>query len=236
MNGTLRIIPVRDRQPPKDCIFMKLEIFVNGPLQCNAFVLFNEGSSSALIIDPGQNSDEIMSFLEKRKLKPVKLIHTHGHIDHIGASRKIKDQLGIPIYLHEADKELYENIHLQAFMLDQKTEDPSSVDVFLKDGDFILCPELSSEPLFRVLHTPGHSQGSVCFYSEILGTPILISGDTLFRESVGRTDLPGGNSRLIVPSIKNKLLSLPPQAIVYPGHGPSTTLEHERDNNYFLTR
>lgn len=215
---------------------MKFEIFVNGPLQCNTFVVFNKKSPSALIIDPGQNSDEIMGFLKERNLKPVMLVHTHGHIDHIGASRKIKDQLGIPIYLHEADKELYENIHLQAFMLDQKTEDPSSVDVFLKDGDLIQCSELSPEPLFRVLHTPGHSQGSVCFYSEIFGKPVLMSGDTLFRESVGRTDLPGGNSRLIVPSIKNKLLSLPPQTIVYPGHGPSTTLEHERDNNYFLLR
>lgn len=215
---------------------MKFEIFVNGPLQCNAFVIFNEGSSSALIIDPGQESHEILGFLEKRKLKPVMLFHTHAHIDHIGASRNLKDTLGIPIYLHEADKELYVNIHLQAFMLDTKTEDPASVDVFLKDGDPVICRELSEEPLFRIIHTPGHSQGSVCFYSEVFGKPLLISGDTLFRESVGRTDLPGGDSRLIVPSIKNKLLSLPPQTIVYPGHGPSTTLEHERDNNYFLTR
>lgn len=215
---------------------MKFEIFVNGPLQCNAFVIYNEGNSSALIIDPGQESGAIMGFLEKRNLKPVMLFHTHAHIDHIGASRKIKDQLGIPIYLHEGDRELYVNIHLQAFMLDSKTEDPASVDVFLKDGDSVLCRELSEEPLFRVIHTPGHSQGSVCYYSEIFGNPLLISGDTLFRESVGRTDLPGGNPRLIVPSIKNKLLLLPPQTRVYPGHGPSTTLEHERDNNYFLAR
>ena len=144
--------------------------------------------------------------------------------------------LGIPLYLHEGDKELYANIHLQAFMLDAKTKDPASVDVFFRDGDPVICRELSEEPIFRVIHTPGHSQGSVCFYSEVFGKPFLISGDTLFRESVGRTDLPGGNSRLIVPSIKNKLLTLPPETMVYPGHGPSTTLEHERENNYFLTR
>lgn len=215
---------------------MKFEIFVNGPLQCNAFVIFNEGSSNALIIDPGQEPDEILGFLEKKKLKPLMLFHTHAHIDHIGASRKLKDLLGVPIYLHEGDRELYENIHMQAFMLDAKAEDPASVDVFLKDGDQVVCRELSEKPLFRVIHTPGHSQGSVCYYSEIFGKPVLISGDTLFRESVGRTDLPGGNPHLIVPSIRNKLLTLPPETLVYPGHGPSTTLEYERDHNYFLTR
>ncbi len=204
------------------------EILPVGPLQCNCSILGDEETREAIVVDPGDEIEEIRKILDSHQLRVKAIIITHGHIDHIGGAAKLKKETGAPVYMNENDLPLRDQLAMQAGWLGIPTPDKPEIDVPLRDGDTIA---LSQAP-FHVLLTPGHTQGSVSLH--LPSENKLIAGDTLFRDSIGRTDLPGGNSRQILVSIKDKLLTLDDSVVVIPGHGPETTIGREREHNYFL--
>ena len=204
------------------------EILPVGMLQCNCSIFGDETSKEAIVIDPGDDIADIEAVLARHGLRCKAIIITHAHIDHIGGAEKLKRSTGAPVYMNMADQELYDHLDVQAQWLRMETPEQTEIDVPTRDGDTIM---LAGEPL-QVLHTPGHTQGSLCLW--LPSQAKLIAGDTLFRESVGRTDLPGGNSRQIVASIREKLFALPDATNVYPGHGPATTIAHEKERNPFV--
>ena len=204
------------------------EILPVGMLQCNCSIFGDEASHEALVIDPGDNIEEIQAVLARHALKVTAIVITHAHIDHIGGAAKLKAATGAPVYMNENDQELYDHLDVQASWLGMETPQKVSIDVNAKDGDSVA---LGGEA-FHVLHTPGHTQGSISLW--IPAENKLIAGDTLFRDSIGRTDLPGGNERQILQSIHDKLLPLPEEVTVVPGHGPNTTIGREKTRNPFL--
>ena len=214
------------------------EIFPVGILQCNCSILGDEASRTAIVVDPGDNIEHILDILEQHHLRVAYIVITHAHVDHIGGAKQLKDLTGAPVYLNERDLEIYGMISEQARWIGIPPPEKTSIDVLLRDGDVIECGAIQG----TVLHTPGHTQGSVCLSiadgadpSAPLGTGHkLLAGDTLFRDSIGRTDLPGGNYPQIIRSIHEKLLPLDDATIVVPGHGPLTTIGRERERNPFL--
>jgi glyoxylase-like metal-dependent hydrolase (beta-lactamase superfamily II) len=206
-----------------------LETFPVGPLQCNCSILGDPATGKALVVDPGDDADEILRRLASHGLTAAALVHTHAHFDHVGATRKVSEATKAPIHLHEADLFLYENLAMQGAAFGFEFDDVLPVSRFLKNGD-VVGP---SGAQVEVLHTPGHTPGSICFS---LGgrNPVLFSGDTLFQRSIGRTDLWGGDVRAIERSIKTRLYTLPEGTIVIPGHGPETTIGEERAENPFV--
>jgi hydroxyacylglutathione hydrolase len=208
------------------------EILPVGWLQCNCSILGDETTHEAIVVDPGDEIDEILTILGRHQLRVKYIVITHAHIDHIGGAKKLKELTGAPVYMNEQDLELYRHLEQQAAMIGVPAPDTTSIDVLLRDADEIRCGEIRA----GVLHTPGHTQGSICLLLEDNGKKKLLAGDTLFRESIGRTDLPGGNFRQILESLKDKLLALDDTTIVVPGHGPLTTIGHEREWNPFLER
>jgi glyoxylase-like metal-dependent hydrolase (beta-lactamase superfamily II) len=207
------------------------EILAVGPLQCNCHILADQATKEAVIIDPGNDADAILRGVQG--LKVVALLHTHCHFDHMTATRKVREATGAEILIHASDKALYDNLAGQVAGFGRmfgaelgKIEDPLPVARFLKDGDRIAF----GKHALRVIHTPGHTQGSCCFHAE----GIVFSGDTLFRRGIGRTDLPGGDPRQEGESIRAKLYTLDPETMVYPGHGPATSIEEERVENPFV--
>jgi glyoxylase-like metal-dependent hydrolase (beta-lactamase superfamily II) len=207
------------------------EILAVGPLQCNCHILADKASKEAVIIDPGDDADEILRRVEGYKVRA--LLHTHCHFDHMTATRKVSEATGAEILIHKSDKALYDALAGQYAILGRRfgltlptPEDPLPVKRFLKDGDRI---EFGRHAL-KVLATPGHTQGSCCFHMDGL----LLSGDTLFCRGIGRTDLPGGDPEQEIESIRTKLFTLDPETIVYPGHGPETRIEEERAENPFV--
>jgi glyoxylase-like metal-dependent hydrolase (beta-lactamase superfamily II) len=204
------------------------EIIPVGQLQCNCSIFGDEQSREALVIDPGDDVGEIQAVLARHNLRVKAIVITHAHIDHIGGAHKLKAATGAPVYMNEKDHELYEHLDEQAAWLGVTPPERTEIDVPLHDGDLLMLGNAE----FNVLHTPGHTQGSVSLW--IPAENKLIAGDTLFRDSIGRTDLPGGDGRQILHSIRDKLLSLPDNAIVYPGHGDETTIGREKQFNYFL--
>ena len=208
---------------------INVDVLAQGPFSCNAIVVWNSDNKKALIFDAGGDV-AIKSFVEQNKLKVEKLIHTHAHLDHISTSNELSKLWDAPIVMHKESVEMYQGIEDQANMFMLKVPPPGKADETFSDGDSVRLDDLE----FKVLHTPGHSPGSSCFYTEQLGTPLLISGDTLFRSSIGRTDLPGGDYNQIISSLKNKLAPLPKETRVIPGHGPETTIGYEVDHNPYL--
>lgn len=204
------------------------EILPVGPLQCNCSIFGDEHSREALVIDPGDEIGEIQAILDRHELQVNGIIITHAHIDHIGGAAKLKELSGAPVYMNENDMELRAQLDVQAGWVGMEPPGQPEIDVMVRDGDVVT---LAEQPL-HVFHTPGHTQGSISLH--VPSENKLIAGDTLFRDSIGRTDLPGGNSRQILVSIKEKLLPLDDSVVVIPGHGPVTTIGREREMNYFL--
>jgi glyoxylase-like metal-dependent hydrolase (beta-lactamase superfamily II) len=156
------------------------------------------------------------------------IVITHAHIDHIGGARKLKDSTGAPVWMNENDQVLYDHLDMQAAWLGVAPPQRTSVDTSAREGDRLTLGSTD----FHVFHTPGHTEGSLCLWIPSEGK--LVAGDTLFRESIGRTDLPGGDYRKIISSIHQKLLVLPEETIVIPGHGAPTTIGHEKERNPFI--
>jgi hydroxyacylglutathione hydrolase len=207
---------------------MILETFPVGLLQCNCTILGDEEAHEAIVIDPGDEVGRILRRLTELGLKLKQILITHAHIDHIGGALKLKKLTGAPIFLNQADLELVKMMAAQAAWVGVATPETAPPDESLAEG---MTVGLSRYPA-QVLHTPGHTQGSVCLHFVPLN--LLFAGDTLFAGSIGRTDLPGGNFAQIMDSIQARLLPLPSETKVIPGHGPATTIAEERESNPFL--
>lgn len=206
---------------------MKYEYVVVGALETNCYLVYCEESRACAVIDPGAEPEKIIATVADLELKPVVVLNTHGHVDHIGANSDIVRKYAVPLAIHGADAEMLkvsDYIEL-SLLLGAKNSPPP--DRLLSDGDEIAVGRTS----LRVVHTPGHSPGSVGF----VHGGVLFSGDTLFCGGVGRTDLPGGSWKDIERSIRERILGLPGETVVLPGHGPRTTVEKERVSNPFLT-
>ncbi|MDH4270483.1 MAG: MBL fold metallo-hydrolase [Candidatus Aminicenantes bacterium] len=205
---------------------IKYALAVVGPLDTNCYLVYCSETLDCAIIDPGAEAERIFPLIYELGLGPSLLLNTHGHLDHIGANRDVKEKFAVSLCIHGLDKPLLEH-DLQSelsFFLGAKESPPP--DHLLQDEETITI----GRSTLRVVHTPGHTPGSVSF----LGDGILFSGDTLFNGGVGRTDLPGGSTRDLETSIRTRILTLPPETIVLPGHGPWTTVGEEKDSNPFL--
>jgi glyoxylase-like metal-dependent hydrolase (beta-lactamase superfamily II) len=207
------------------------EILPVGMLQCNCSIFGDEQTKEAVVIDPGDNIDRILAILEKRGLKVKAIIITHAHIDHVGGAAKLKAATGAPVFMNEDDIPLYDQLDVQAHWLNMQTPTRTKIDVSAREGEAITIGENGAHR-FEILHTPGHTQGSISVW--IPSQNKLVAGDTLFRDSIGRTDLPGGDSKQILHSIADKLLVLPEQTTVVTGHGAGTTIGREKERNPFL--
>jgi glyoxylase-like metal-dependent hydrolase (beta-lactamase superfamily II) len=207
---------------------MILETFPVGPLQCNCTLLGDEEAGEAIVIDPGDEVGRIQRRLTELGLKLKQILITHAHIDHVGGALKLKRLTGAPIFLNENDLPQLNIMAEQAAWVGVPTPETAPPDESLTEGMLV---GLDRYPA-KVIHTPGHTQGSVCLHFAPL--KMVIAGDTLFAGSIGRTDLPGGNPHQIIDSIETRLLALPNETKVLPGHGPATTIGEERRNNPFL--
>jgi hydroxyacylglutathione hydrolase len=205
------------------------EILPVGMLQCNCSILGDETSGEAIVVDPGDDIPRIVKLLEKHHLTVKQILITHAHIDHIAGAARLKQLTGAPILYNPRDLPLVQMMDVQATWLGMPTPEVHAPDDALEDGRVIAITGLRG----NILATPGHTQGSVCLH--LPTQQLLLAGDTLFAGSVGRTDLPGGDTRTLIRSIHDKLLTLPDTTIVVPGHGPNTTIGVERESNPFLT-
>jgi glyoxylase-like metal-dependent hydrolase (beta-lactamase superfamily II) len=204
------------------------EILAVGPLACNCSIFGDERSREAIVIDPGDDVADILACLARHNLRVKAIVITHAHIDHIGGAAKLKTSTGAPVYMNANDRGLYDHLDTQASWLAMETPERTAIDADARDGDCLAVGPTA----FTVLATPGHTRGSISLW--IPAEQKLVAGDTLFRESIGRTDLPGGDGREILRSIRDKLFPLPDDAVVVPGHGPLTTMGHEKERNPFL--
>jgi glyoxylase-like metal-dependent hydrolase (beta-lactamase superfamily II) len=207
---------------------MILETFPVGPLACNCTILGDEEAGEAIVIDPGDEVSRIHRRLTALGLKLKQILVTHAHIDHVGGALRLKRLTGAPILLNENDLPLLKMMAMQAGWLGLETPETAAPDASLDDGQRVGLEHYPAQ----VIQTPGHTQGSICLHFAPL--KMVIAGDTLFAGSIGRTDLPGGNSRQIIDSIETRLLALPDDTKVLPGHGPATTIGQERASNPFL--
>ena len=206
------------------------EIIPVGPLQCNCSILGDESTHEGMVIDPGDNIDEIVALIQKHNLQIKKIVVTHAHIDHVGGAMKLKKITGAPVLLNQNDLALLKMLDVQAAWIGVAPPGDVHVDENPSSGDSIQSGSLKAQ----VLHTPGHTEGSICLYFE--PDKKLIAGDTLFAGSIGRTDLPGGSYKKILNSLHETVLALPDDTVVVPGHGPLTTIGNERETNPFLVK
>lgn len=207
---------------------MICESLAVGPLEVNCFILGCEETRQGVIVDAGGDAEEIIAAVERLELAIVHIINTHGHFDHIGANRAVKERFGADLLIHNADVPMLGRAADIARAYGIPGENSPPADTFLADG-----MEISfGKQRMTVLHTPGHTPGGCCFYIE--AEKKVITGDTLFADSIGRTDLPGGSHPQLLESVRAKLFTLPDDVVAYPGHGPETTIGHEkRFNPYF---
>lgn len=200
---------------------------VVGLFRANCYIIGSRQTGEAICFDPGDEVDEITALAREMRVKITKIVCSHGHLDHIMAVRALKEETGAPFLLHQSDLEIARRLPESALRLLSRNElPPPDPDAFMSEGDDVEIPGLS----MKVLHTPGHTPGSICLY----GGGMLFSGDTLFQGSVGRTDMPGGSMPQLMDSIVSKLLQLPDDTIVRPGHMDQTTLGAERRGNPFV--
>ena len=207
-----------------------IDSFAVGPLGCNCTIVGDPNRREAVIVDPGDEPDRILEALAGSGFRPVALVHTHAHFDHVGCSALLKRITGAPIFMHAGDRPLYQKLTEQGKPFGITLDEPGIIDRLLADGDRVAC---GSEEL-QVIHTPGHTPGSLCFRMPGENGDVLFSGDTLFRRSIGRTDLWGGSTPQILDSIKRRLLTLPGGLRVIPGHGAETTIAEEGKRNPFV--
>lgn len=204
---------------------MIIKRLVVGPLEENTYIIGDENTRQAIVIDPGDEPDRILDLVKNDGLEVNAIICTHAHFDHVGASSEIKDATGAKILMHKDDLESYSLAKDQAAFWGYSVDDLPQPDGFIDEGDEIKVGDLR----FRVMHTPGHSLGGICLYGE----GIAITGDTIFQGSVGRTDFPGGSIDKLKESFK-RLLALPEETKILSGHGPETTVGIERKTNFFV--
>lgn len=209
-----------------------IKAFVFSPIQENTYVLYNE-AGGAILIDPGcyfsQERDELAAFLAHSKLQPESLLNTHGHLDHIFGNKWAAEQFGLQPHIHPFEQPVLDRAAASGLMWNLPFAQYSGTYSWLQEGQEI---RLGTDVL-QVIFTPGHSPGHVCFYCAKQG--FVIGGDVLFRESIGRTDLPGGNHNQLLQTIRQQLFVLPDETVVYSGHGQPTTIGHEKSFNPFLT-
>ncbi len=212
------------------------EILPVGLLQCNCSVVGDREAREAIVIDPGDEVERILEIIARHDLKVRAIVNTHAHIDHVGGLRKMQQFTAAPVLMHPDDLELYRRLDIQAAWIGLRAPEKTEVDVLLREGDGVRWGRYEA----RVMHTPGHTRGSVSLYlpsdslQPVAQPAKLFAGDTLFAGSIGRTDLWGGSFDDIMRSIHAKLLALPDDTLVYPGHGPATTIGRERETNPFL--
>ena len=204
------------------------EIFPVGPLQCNCSIIGDEATREAMVIDPGDDIDDVLAIVRKHNLQVKQIVITHAHIDHVGGAMKLRAATGAPILLNENDYDLVKMLDVQAAWIGVPTPGAVEIDQSITTGQTVSAGSHTAQ----ILHTPGHTEGSICLY--FAPEKKLIAGDTLFAGSIGRTDLPGGSMQKILRSLHNTLMSLPDETIVVPGHGDLTTIGEERESNPFL--
>lgn len=204
---------------------MIIRKLVVGPLQENCYIVGDDRTREAIVIDPGDEPDRIVETIKEDKLNVSTIVCTHGHFDHLGAIGDIKRETGAKVLIHNDDLFIFKTARQQAALWGFEIDDMPDPDETVKEGDIIRVGNL----VFKFIHTPGHSPGSICLYGE----GVVFTGDTLFQDSVGRTDLPGGNMEKLKESFK-RLLNLPDEIVVFPGHGPDTTIGRERQENFFI--
>jgi len=204
------------------------EILPVGMLQCNCSIFGDEATREAIVMDPGAEVDEIEKVLRRHNLKVTAIVITHAHIDHVGGAAELRRRTGAPVWMNAEDRLLYDHLDMQAAWLAMETPERAPIDVDAREGGKLTLGQAE----FHVLHTPGHSRGSISLWCPQQNK--VVAGDTLFFDSIGRTDLPGGDAKQILRSIKEKLLVLPEDAIVVTGHGDLTTIGREKERNPFL--
>src|SRR5258707_1089124 len=199
-----------------------------GPLQCNCSVIGDEQTREAMVIDPGDQIEDILAILRQENLTLKEIVITHAHIDHVGGAMKLKSATGAPILMNQNDHMLLKMLDMQAAWVGMRPPGAVQIDDSLEEGRVLQIGPVSS----HVICTPGHTEGSICIYFP--DEKKLIAGDTLFAGSIGRTDLPGGSIEKIMRSLHQSVMALPDETEVTPGHGPSTTIGEERQTNPFL--
>lgn len=206
------------------------EILPVGPLQCNCSIIGDENSREAMVIDPGDDIADVLAIVQKHNLTVKQIVITHAHIDHVGGAMKLRAATGAPILLNQNDYALLKLLDVQAAWIGVPSPGNVEIDRSISELDKVQAGPLIAD----VMHTPGHTEGSVCLYFP--AEKKLIAGDTLFAGSIGRTDLPGGSFEQIISSLQEKVLALPDETVVVPGHGPLTTIGEERESNPFLQK
>jgi glyoxylase-like metal-dependent hydrolase (beta-lactamase superfamily II) len=201
-----------------------------GPLQCNCSIIGDEQTREAMVIDPGDQIEDILEILRQEKLTLKQIVITHAHIDHVGGAMKLKAATGASILMNQDDHALLKMVDMQATWVGMRPPGPVQIDEPAGEGRVLRIGNISA----NVVHTPGHTEGSICLYFP--KEKKLIAGDTLFAGSIGRTDLPGGSFDKIIRSLHTRVLALPDETLVVPGHGPQTTIGDERETNPFLQK
>lgn len=201
-----------------------------GPLQCNCSILGDERTGEAMVIDPGDQIDDILAILRQERLTLKQIVVTHAHIDHVGGAMKLKAATGAPILMNQNDYGLLKMVDMQAAWVGMRSPGAVKIDEAVGEGRVLTVGKITA----NVIHTPGHTEGSICLYFP--EQKKLIAGDTLFAGSIGRTDLPGGSFDKIIRSLHTRVLALADETLVVPGHGPQTTIGDERETNPFLQK